>query len=177
MRLIPICGVLSVYVLLVGCGFHLRGTHTAALVPIYQHIHLDLPDNAMALQQPLTVALSSMGATVDANQTQSTLKIQHYQLQRQPLSGRLSEVRLRLSVNFVLTDPTGRAITEPRQLVAQRSYQYDMATVNTERQEETFLIGQMQEDIAGQIVRQLHRNRLPDLKQARTTNLQLDAAP
>jgi LPS-assembly lipoprotein len=39
-------------------------------------------------------------------------------------------------VTFQIEDRQGNKITEPRTLTASRSYQYDVATVNTENQQE-----------------------------------------
>ncbi|RDJ60582.1 hypothetical protein AB723_19285, partial [Acinetobacter baumannii] len=41
------------------------------------------------------------------------------------------QVLLRLTVTFQIEDRQGNKITEPRTLTAARSYQYDLATVNT----------------------------------------------
>ena len=48
-----------------------------------------------------------------------------------------------------------------------RSYQYDIATVNTENQEEAHLIEEMNLDAALQIARQLHAGRLQYASAAR----------
>ncbi|MFE1969981.1 hypothetical protein ACFMJR_13945, partial [Acinetobacter baumannii] len=52
-------------------------------------------------------------------------------------------------------------ITEPRTLTAARSYQYDLATVNTENQQESYLQRIVIDDLAQQITRQISANRLP----------------
>ena len=45
--------------------------------------------------------------------------------------------------------------------MASRSYQYDVATVNTDDQEQKFLKEVIIDDVAQQIVRQISSNRLP----------------
>lgn len=146
---------------LVGCGFHLRGSQIANLPEQYRVIDFDLSPEAQVLRQPLTIYLANFGATIDSAQPNVRLKIDNYELRRQLFSGKLTEVQLRLSASFSLYDSRGEMLTEPRTMIAQRSYQYDIASVNTERQEEKFLIQVMQEDLAQQIARQLHANRLP----------------
>lgn len=168
-RLAAIVLTLGLSASLVGCGFHLRGTQMSALPQKYQSIQLVVPENAQALKKPLTVYLSNLGAQVDQTQSNTILRISDYQIKRQLFSGKLTEVQLRMSANFYMENLQGEALTAPRTVITQRSYQYDIATVNTERQEEDFLIKVMQEDIAQQIVRQLHANRLP--------HAQLDQAP
>lgn len=149
----------------VGCGFHLRGTQISALPEQYQSIQLKLSQNAADLEKPLTVYLANLGASVNQTNAKTVLQINNYELRRQLFSGKLTEVQLRLSTQFALTTPQGELITSPRTVITQRSYQYDIAGVNTERQEEEFLIKMMQEDLAQQIVRQLHANRLPAVQQ------------
>lgn len=148
----------------VGCGFHLRGSQIATLPEQYQSVRLDIPAQAQALQKPLTVYLSNLGAQVNASDADIILHIDRYDLRRQLFSGKLTEVQLRLSASFSLQNAQGELLTAPRTVIAQRSYQYDIASVNTERQEEEFLIQVMQDDIAQQIARQLHANRLPEAK-------------
>jgi LPS-assembly lipoprotein len=52
-------------------------------------------------------------------------------------------------------------VTEPRTITASRSYQYDVATVNTDDQEQKYLNQVIVDDVAQQIVRQISSNRLP----------------
>ncbi|KAA8734578.1 hypothetical protein F4V57_06090 [Acinetobacter qingfengensis] len=147
---------------LVGCGFHLRGTQTAALPQAYQSIKLELPEQASSLKKPLEIALTDIGGKIDQSDAQTVLRINNYQLKRQLFSGTLTEVRLHLSVTFSIEDHQGRQLTAPRTVVAQRSYQYDRASVNVDNQEQDYLIQVMQTDISQQIARQLHANRLPE---------------
>jgi LPS-assembly lipoprotein len=79
------------------------------------------------------------------------------------LNGKLTEVLLRLTVTFQIEDRQGNKITEPRTLTASRTYQYDVATVNTDNQQEAYLNRIIIDDIAQQITRQIAANRLPKL--------------
>lgn len=146
---------------LIGCGFQLRGTQSAPIAQEYQHLKIELPEQAQPLKKPLTVYLTNLGAQVDQPNYTSVLRIQNYEQKRQLFSGKLTEVQLRAAATFVVEDAQGEQITEPRTVISQRSYQYDIASVNTERQEEDYLFKVMQDDIAQQITRQLHANRLP----------------
>ena len=152
------CGLVTS---MVGCGFHLRGTQSTPIAQQYQALQLHIPEVANSLKKPLTIYLTNLGARIDQSDAQYALKITDYQQTRQLFSGKLTEVQLRLSVQFHIEDLQGQLITEPRTVISQRSYQYNIETVNTERQEEAFLLQIMQDDLAQQISRQLHANRLP----------------
>lgn len=143
-----------------GCGFHLRGTQTAAIPVEYQKLNLNLPKQAKLLDEPLRVYLQSLGVTVDQNKDAPVLKITDYSSVRQLLSGRLTEVQLRLQVTFHIENSLGQPLTTDNTIYARRNYQYTIDTVNTENQEETHLIEQMNMDAAQQIARQLHAGRL-----------------
>jgi LPS-assembly lipoprotein len=145
---------------LAGCGFHLRGTQTAAIPAEYQQLTLNLPKEAKLLDEPLRVYLQSLGVTVNQNKQAPVLKITDYSSVRQLLSGRLTEVQLRLQVTFHIEDSLGNPLTTENTIYARRNYQYAIDTVNTENQEEAHLIEQMNLDAAQQIARQLHAGRL-----------------
>lgn len=146
---------------LIGCGFHVRGSQTAALPGQYQSIALSIPENAQALKKPLEIALTNIGSRVNQTGSQRVLRINDYQLKRRLFSGTLTEAQLQLTVTFSIEDLSGQRITAPRTVYAQRSYQYDRATVNVDDQENDYLIQVMQNDIAEQISRQISANRLP----------------
>lgn len=143
-----------------GCGFHLRGTASPAIPVAYQAIQLDLPTKAKALQEPLSVYLTSLGASVDKDKTAPIIKITDYQQTRQLLSGRLTEVQLSLAITYHVENSLGEPLTVDYSVYSRRSYQYDIATVNTENQEEAHLIEEMNLDAAQQIARQLRAGRM-----------------
>ena len=84
------------------------------------------------------------------------------------------ETLLRLTVTFQIEDAQGRVITAPRTVTATRSYQYDVATVNTDDQEESYLNNVLINDIAQQISRQVYSNRLPSMNETAPTQTQKD---
>lgn len=146
--------------LISGCGFHLRGTATSAIPVAYKSIQLNFPAKAKLLQEPLSVYLESLGASVDKDKTAPVLKITDYQQTRQLLSGRLTEVQLTLAITYHIENSLGEPLTTDYSVYSRRSYQYDIATVNTENQEEAHLIEQMNLDAAQQIARQLRAGRM-----------------
>lgn len=143
-----------------GCGFHLRGTQTPAIPAAYKAIQLDMPPQANALYEPLSVYLQSLGASINQDKTAPILKITDYKQTRQLLSGRLTEVQLSLSISYHIENNLGEALTTDYSVYSRRSYQYDIATVNTENQEEAHLLEEMNLDAAMQIARQLHAGRM-----------------
>ncbi|MFB2538182.1 MULTISPECIES: LPS assembly lipoprotein LptE [unclassified Acinetobacter] len=184
LKTLTMCTLMTVA--LTACGFQLRGVQPDLGSQVknitqnnqfnqvaYPYLKLDLPSSAQALQQPLELQLARIGSKVvnddkvadelshDKALTFHTLVVHDYQLQRLPLRGRLTEVQLRMSLSFVLQDNQGQTITAPRTLVTQRSYQYDTATINTENQEESYLLQQMYDDLATQLAAQLYYQRLP----------------
>lgn len=142
------------------CDFHLRGTQTQAIPLEYQQLSLSLPKKASLLEEPLSTYLQSLGVAINKQKDAPVLKITEYDSVRQLLSGRLTEVQLRLKVTFHIEDSAGNPLTAENSIYARRNYQYDIATVNTENQEETHLVEQMNLDAAQQIARQLHAGRL-----------------
>lgn len=145
---------------LTGCGFHLRGTQTSAIPVAYKNVQVDLPKQAEALREPLVVYLQSLGAMVNQDKSAPIIKITDYQQTRQLLSGRLTEVQLRLAITYHIESSLGEPLTIDYSVYSRRSYQYDIATVNTENQEEAHLIEEMNLDAAMQIARQLHAGRM-----------------
>ncbi len=143
-----------------GCDFHLRGTKTPAIPVAYKAIQLDLPAQAKILYEPLSVYLQSLGASVDQDKNAPIIKVTDYKQTRQLLSGRLTEVQLSLAITYHIQNSLGESVSTDYSVYSRRNYQYDIATVNTENQEESYLIEQMNLDAAMQIARQLHAGRM-----------------
>jgi len=146
---------------LVGCGFHLKGSNPTAAPLVYNKLSLALPGNTGELENRLSIYLSANGVQLSNANDAYVLRILDYTPRRQLLNGKLTEVLLRLTVTFQIEDRQGRKITEPRTLTASRTYQYDVATVNTDNQQEAYLNRIVIDDVAQQITRQIAANRLP----------------
>ena len=160
-RLAAIVLTLGLSASLVGCGFHLKGSNPAAIPLVYNKLTLVLPDNTDELENRLSIYLSATGVQLSNANDAYVLRILDYTPRRQLLNGKLTEVLLRLTVTFQIEDRQGRKITEPRTLTASRSYQYDVATVNTDNQQEAYLNRIVIDDLAQQLTRQIAANRLP----------------
>ena len=160
-RLAAIVLTLGLSAGLVGCGFHLKGSNPAAIPLVYNKLTLVLPDNTDELENRLSIYLSATGVQLSNTNDAYVLRILDYTPRRQLLNGKLTEVLLRLTVTFQIEDHQGRKMTEPRTLTASRNYQYDVATVNTDNQQEAYLNRIVIDDLAQQLTRQIAANRLP----------------
>ena len=160
-RLAAIVLTLGLSAGLVGCGFHLKGSNPAAIPLVYNKLTLVLPDNTDELENRLSIYLSATGVQLSNANDAYVLRILDYTPRRQLLNGKLTEVLLRLTVTFQIEDHQGRKMTEPRTLTASRNYQYDVATINTDNQQEAYLNRIVIDDLAQQLTRQIAANRLP----------------
>lgn len=146
---------------LTGCGFHLKGTSPNVAPVAYANMSLALPQNTEELEEKLNIYLGAAGVRISNNPNNYVLRVLDYSPRRLELNGKLVETLLRLNVTFRIEDAQGNPVTEPRTVMASRSYQYDVATVNTDDQEQKFLNQVIIDDVAQQIARQISSNRLP----------------
>ncbi|MDL4523938.1 LPS assembly lipoprotein LptE [Pseudomonas aeruginosa] len=140
--------------------FPFKGTNPTATPLVYKKLSLE-PSKTDDLETQLKVYLTANGVQLSNDNDAYVLRVLEYTPRRQLLNGKLTEVLLRLTVTFQIEDRQGNKITEPRTLTAARSYQYDLATVNTENQQESYLQRIVIDDLAQQITRQISANRLP----------------
>ncbi|WP_163121323.1 LPS-assembly lipoprotein LptE [Acinetobacter portensis] len=148
---------------LVGCGFHLKGTNPSSVPVAYSKMNIVLPENTASLEEKLSLYLTSAGVKLSNGSDAYTLHVLDYSERKLELSGKLRENILRLNVTFRIDDAQGTPLTEPRTIMATRSYQYNDETVNTENQEQTYLTEVLIDDVAQQIVRQISSNRLQQI--------------
>lgn len=146
---------------LTGCGFHLKGNNPSIAPIAYSKMKLALPADTEDLQEKLAVYLGAAGVQLSNTNDAYVLRVLDYTPRRLELNGKLVETLLRLNVTFRIEDAQGNPVTAPRTLMATRSYQYDVVTVNTDDQEQKYLNNVLIDDIAQQIVRQIASNRLP----------------
>ncbi|WP_160255731.1 LPS-assembly lipoprotein LptE [Acinetobacter indicus] len=167
-RLATIVLTLGLSASVVGCGFHLKGTNPTVAPVAYSKMRLALPTQAEELQEKLSIYLGAAGVQLSNSNDAYLLRVLDYSPRRLELNGKLVETMLRLNVTFRIEDAQGNPVTEPRTVVATRSYQYDVATVNTDDQEQKFLRDVIIDDVAQQIVRQISSNRLPAASTSQT---------
>lgn len=143
------------------CGFHLKGTLPTAAPLAYNKLELMLPDDTSDLERKLSIYLTATGVQLSNANDAYVLRILDYKPIRHELNGSLIEVLLRLSVTFQIEDRQGNPVTEPRTVTATRTYQYNVATVNTDDQQNHYLSQILIDDVAQQMSRQIAANRLP----------------
>lgn len=160
-RLTAVFLTLGLSASLVGCGFHLVDKGPYATPVAYNNIALNLPSKANALDDKLKVYLTANGIHVTSNTNQYTLRVLDYNNRRQKLNGRVAEVILQLNTTFQIEDKNGNPITEPRTVSSVKTYQYNVATVNVDDNEERYLSDILVDDVAQQMARQIATNRLP----------------
>lgn len=145
--LVPLLGNLT------ACGFQLRTpvqANSLAGQPLQLSIGTDSP-----LAQPLQRELIGLGVQL-VETANTSLKISNIELKRQVLNGKLTEVKLNLTAQFQLIDSrTTEPLTTLRTVVARRSYQDDIATVNTDNQQESLLEAELYQEVAARLARQL----------------------
>ena len=161
---------------LVGCGFHLKGTNPTATPLVYTKLNLQIPNEAEELESKLSVYLTATGVQLSKNPDAYVLRVLSYTPLRHELRGQLIETILRLTVTFQIEDQQGNPVTMPRTVTASRSYQYDVATVNTDDQQEKYLQQILIDDVAQQVSRQISANRLPKA-QVNTTIPAVSSSP
>ena len=149
---------------LVGCGFHLKGTNVQATPLVYTKLNLQLPKNTEDLERKLSVYLTAAGVQLSNANDAYVLPVIDYKPVRHEMNCKLVQTLLRLSDTVQIEDRQGNPVTEPRTLTASRSYQYDVATVNTDDQQYKYLSQILIDDIAQQMTRQIAANRLPKAK-------------
>ncbi|WP_445114950.1 LPS-assembly lipoprotein LptE [Acinetobacter sp. WZC-1] len=146
---------------LASCGFYLKGTNPQTTPLVYTKLELIMPKDTETLEQKLSVYLTASGVQLSNASDAYVLRVLEYTPRRHELNGKLVETLLRLTVTFQIEDQQGNPITEPRTVTASRSYQYDVATVNTDDQQYNYLSRILIDDIAQQMTRQISANRLP----------------
>lgn len=145
---------LALFLLLVGCGFQLRGNASLPFESLYieggQDIVVDLQ---RAIRPTATKVMSS------AKDAQATLQILGEEREKRILSldsaGRVSEFRLLYRVSFRVTDNKARLLTGPQQIELRRDITFNDSQTLAKESEEALLYRDMQIDAVQQIIRRL----------------------
>src|SRR5690606_5996832 len=143
----------------------LKGTNPSSAPVAYSVMNLSLPPNTEELQEKLAVYLGAAGVQLSNAPNAYVLRVLDYTPRRLELNGKLGETLLRVNVTLRIEDAQGNTITEARDVVGMRTYQYDIDTVHSDDQEQKYRNQVMIDDVAQQIARQISSNRLPIAKQ------------
>lgn len=157
---------LLVIVLLIGqlsgCGFTLRGYHEP-IANINQHIGLKFGNELTDITlknilkekfQQLTILQLTILNVSDSHEN-ANIQVKNIELQKFQLVGILTEIRMVMSadVSFsVLQD--GKVIQKNQRIQAQRSYQYDQASVNIDNPQAEQIQHWLYDNLAQQIADQ-----------------------
>ena len=147
------------FVVLVGCGFHLRGT--ANIPDSLKTIYVQGVDLKRGLGRELKMALTRNGVDVvnDYQNGAAVLTILENKIERRVLSvggdAKVSEYELFGTLKFSITDDQGQALTEPQQVQAIRDYQFDQDQVLGKDEEENVLREQVNQQLVQSILRRL----------------------
>lgn len=149
--------------LLVACGFHLRGQATYAFASVYVNAP-GHPQLAAELRRSLTGTGSASVAETPAG-AQVVVDVVQVSDDKQVLSispgGRVQEYALAKAVQFRVRDPDGRDWMKPDEIVIRRTYTYDDSERLAREIQEQRLLREMQSDAVQQIVRRLQSARPP----------------
>jgi LPS-assembly lipoprotein len=146
--------------LLSGCGFALRGS---ADLP-FQSVFVDLPDfNPLGAELKRNIRAGTNTKVADRREdAQATLSITNEGRSKQILSinsaGRVREFRLRYVLTYAVTDPAGKTLAAPSQLLLERDFSFN-DNVLAKESEEALLYRDMQTDMVQQILRRLAASR------------------
>lgn len=152
---------LLVIVLLIGqlsgCGFTLRGYHEP-IANINQHIGLKFGNELtdITLKNILKEKFQQLTIlNVSDSYENANIQVKNIELQKFQLVGILTEIRMVMSadVSFsVLQD--GKVIQKTQRIQAQRSYQYDQASVNIDNPQAEQIQHWLYDNLAQQIADQ-----------------------
>ena len=154
-----VLAMVGILLSLTACGFSLRGIEQ----PLFEReiIGLNFEPEASNLARNLEYELGLLGATnikakvglESGDQVPGVpmIRLENYELKTISLLGTLREVTLELKVDAVYLSVDGVRTVKP--LSAIQSYQYDAASINTERQQETLIIDQLGVQLARQVAR------------------------
>ncbi len=150
--------------LLVSCGFQLRGLGTATLPPSLATLRVVVQSSQEA-NDPLRLAMEDAlrvqaGATITQAGDAPTLALTRENIDSQVLtvdaSGKAGEYRLRYEIGFSLADIHG-VLLAPQSLRLQRDYRFNPLNVLAKEQEEENLKRELRRDALSQIIRRLAR--------------------
>jgi len=148
--------VLALAIVLVGCGFQLRGS---ANLP-FETLYVPGAAGGIALDLKRTIQAGTSTRVVDApKDAQAVLEFSQETREKEILSltgaGRVREFRLHYRVQYRVHDGKGREYVLPTTLQQVRTILYNDSIVLSKEIEEQLLYRDMQSDMVQQIMRQL----------------------
>lgn len=138
-----------------GCGFHLRGAGLTHLPVMY--IDGGNPNTGIRMDIERILRNSNAQIAPTRDQAEIVLQLTHENYQRRPLSISrqllVQEYELIYTVEFQITDPTGKTYTAPQSITFTRDYSFsDTNQVLGKGNEEALLRQEMLYDASRQIL-------------------------
>lgn len=158
------------HLLLVSCGFHLRGAGTFEMPPSLSVMQVEVEGNLLE-NNPLLVAMknalrSQTNIQVQVSDEVPRLVLYGEQSDSRVLSvtstGKVDEYLLKYEVSFRLAGVDGKLLAPPQTVKVQRDHQFDRLNVLAKEREEQELRREMQRDAVQQILRRLSRISLKE---------------
>lgn len=142
--------------LLVGCGFHLRGN--TQLSPLLARTYMQgiVPYSELGIGLKRSLEANGATVTLDPKEATALLSVIYNQLQRQVLSvgstGKVQEYALKYVLQFQVTNPQGQVLLPPQRVELMREYQFDERSVLSSGEQEALLRKTMQKEMVQQIL-------------------------
>ena len=146
------------FLLLGGCGFHLRGS--TPLPPSLSKVYIE-NEKAALMAEALRRAFieQQLKPLEEQTEAQVVIRLSRERYQRRVLSvgatGNVQQYELIYSVNLELLDAKNEPIADPQALTVRRELRYESAEVVAKANEEQQLKSEMIDDAARQIFRRL----------------------
>lgn len=151
--------VLSLSVMLAGCGFHLRGASVLPAEMVRTELRGAAPEGPLGIE--IAQVLNNAGGALVGPGEGGTavLHIVNEHFDRRVASvgaaGKASEYELRYTLSAVLRTPEGDNIAPEQAVSVMRTYGFDPANVLGASNEEEFLREEMRRQAVRQLLRQL----------------------
>lgn len=150
---------LALLLVLGGCGFHPRGAHRLPAELASLQLVVTPPEPRFAARLERSLRLSGVEVVERAGAwslhvTTPQPASRNVALDR---GARSAEQEMRLEMHYELRDPDGTVVVGPRTLKASRVYAYDPNAVIAKMDEEKIIRDELQENLVGQLFRQLGR--------------------
>ncbi|MFT4797155.1 MAG: LPS-assembly lipoprotein [Candidatus Azotimanducaceae bacterium] len=148
--------IIFLVLILSGCGFQLRGTGGYALAA--ESVSIVADNNHSDFADELEDTLKSIGVEVNPIDTpQYVIRLGSETTTRRPVasSGNItvSEYEVRLRAIFSISTAAGELLVPDTPLTAERIYSFDVSNFVSNSEEESILVEEMRQDLAGQLVR------------------------
>lgn len=157
--------LVACHLLLLSCGFHLRGTGKVELSPALATLRVSVEGNQLQ-NDPLLVAMKNVlhvqtDVQIEDSGDAPLLMLYRESSDSQVLivssTGKADAYLLKYEVSFRLIDKENKPLSEPQTVRVQRDHAFDRLNVLSKEREELELRREMQRDAVQQILRRLAR--------------------